>query len=376
MSRLVIALTIGLCLLVSVAGAEDWPTFHRDPQRTGVSGEPWTPHDLSVAWSTPVDAESVDASPAVVAGRVYVGTATGKLVCLGAQGEKVWEYATGGAVLSAPTVTDGLVIAGSADRCLYALEATTGKLVWRVKTRRPVVAPPLCAEGRVYVGGVDGVFRCVETRSGKLLWEAREAGEISGGAALGEKLVYYGDERGNVSCRATADGTLQWTVKLAGGIVASPLLAAGKLIVPVMSDTALSPPPTPCVTVLDPTNGQQLWALTRGSSVLHTPVTDGTNVYFATVSGYLSDTELLACRLEDGTEVWKRRLGGVLDSSPLLAGGVLIFGNHDRNLYCVETTSGTVQQALGLDAKLFASPALSGGALYIGAQDGKVYCLR
>lgn len=374
--RLTILGVLALLSLTPVR-ADDWPYFHHDAQRTGLSTEALPSHDLAVAWAVQIDDESVDTSPAIVGGQVFIGTATGKIVCVAADtGAKRWEVQTGGAVASSPAVAGGRVFAGSADRCLYALAASDGKLLWRVKTRRPVTAPPLCLGDAVYFGSGDGVFRCVGANDGTTRWEARETGEICAAAAAAEGRVYYGDDTGTVVARACTDGKLLWSVHLSGSIVAAPMLAGGKLVVPVMSGTALSPPPTQCITVLDPKSGQQLWALTRGSSVMQTPVADEQNVYFATVSGYLSDTELFAYRLADGTEAWKQKLGGVADSSPLLTGGCLMFGNHDRNFYVVDKASGAIIQTLPLGAKMYSSPALSNGSIYIGAQDGKLYCLR
>jgi outer membrane protein assembly factor BamB len=359
------------------AGAEDWPTFHRDAARTGVSAEPWTKTALAVAWSVRLDDESVDSSPAVVGDNVYVGTASGNVFCVKASdGAKVWEATTGGAVISSPAVGAGVVVIGSADRCLYAFDTATGKLKWQVRTRRPVVAPPLLLEGKVYCGSMDGTFLCVRADTGEQIWSERERGEIGAGAAAAGDQIYYGTEAGDVVARSAADGKLSWTIHLAGGIVAALMIAGDKLIVPVMSGTALSPPPTQCITVLDRTTGKQLWALTKESSVMQTPVADDQFVYFATVSGYLSDTELLACRLTDGVLAWKVRLGGVADSSPLLSGLCLMFGNHDGNFYIIDKRNGGLWQGLPLKAKMFSSPALSEGAIYIGAQDGKLYCLK
>ncbi|MHB8994267.1 MAG: beta-alanine-activating enzyme beta-propeller domain-containing protein [Armatimonadota bacterium] len=372
-----LAALVLLCLLLAPAGAQDWPTFHGDAARNGVAGALPNSGELSVAWAVKLDEESVDSSPAVVAGRVYVGTATGRVVCVTAQkGEKVWEAVTSGAVVSSPTVADGRVFVGSVDRCIYALSADAGKVLWRVRTRRSVVASPLYVAGRIYIGSGDGVFRCLDAATGKTVWEAKEQSEISATAAAADGSVFYGDEAGNFLARSCADGKLSWSVQLSGSIVAAPLVSAGKVLVPVMSRTALSPPPTPCLTVLDVATGNQLWALTQGSSVLHTPVADDQNVYFATVSGYLSDTELLARRLVDGTEVWKKRLGGVVDSSPVLAGQHLMFGGQDCSFYVVDKADGNVTQALPLQAKIFSSPAVSEEAVYVGAQDGKLYCLR
>lgn len=376
-STTALALLALLAFFGGAAAAEDWPSLHRDAARSGVSAEPFAPHDLAIAWAVAVDEESVDASPAVVGGRVYVGTASGKVVCLTAEaGARVWETRVGGAVVSSPAVAEGRVFVGSADRCLYALEAATGRVLWRVRTRRPVVASPLWLEGRVYCGSGDGVFRCVKAETGEVLWEAREAGEISGAAAGAAGVVYYGDEEGNVTARNCADGKALWTVKLGGQVVAAPLLAAGKLVVPLMEATALQPRRIPCISVLDPATGTVVWALQRESSILQTPVADTENLYFAAVSGYLSDTELLACRLADGAELWKLRLGGVADSSPLLAGKYLMFGNHDSSFYVVDKTAGTPAQVLALGGRIFSSPALSNGAIYVGVQGGKVVCLK
>lgn len=366
-----------LCVLLSPAMPQDWPTFHGDVARSGVAEGALTSGQLSVAWSLKLDDESVDSSPAVAGGRVYVGTATGRVVCVTAEkGEKVWEAQTSGAVVSSPAVADGRVFVGSVDRCIYAFSAAEGKLLWRVRTRRPVVASPLHMGGRIYIGSGDGVFRCLDAGTGRTVWEAKEQAEISATAAAADGNVFYGDEAGRFVARTCGDGKLSWSVQLEGSIVAAPLVSAGKVIVPVMSRTALSPPPTPCLTVLEAATGKQVWVLTRGSSVLHTPVADQQNVYFVTVSGYLSDTELLAHRLSDGTEVWKKRIGGVVDSSPVLAGQQIMFGAHDCNFYVVDKADANVAQALPLQAKVFSSPAISNGAVYVGAQDGKLYCLR
>lgn len=370
----IVLLTIALAAPLR---AEDWPTLHRDPARTGVSAETWTPRVLEAAWAVAVDDESVDASPAVVGDHVYVGTATGQVVCLSAtDGAIVWRATTQGAVMSSPAVAGGKVFVGSADRCLYAFGAADGKRLWRARTRGAVVSSPLVLGEKVYCGSMDGTFRCLNAADGRELWRTREQGAVSATAAAAGDLIYLGDEAGHIVARAAADGKQAWTLAVQGGIVAAPSVSGERLIVPVMSPTALSPPEIRCLLVLDRQTGNEVWSSKKASSVVHTPVCDANNVYFATVSGYLSDTELWALRLSDGAEVWKRRLGGVADSSPALAGGVLLFGNHDTNFYVVDAASGVVTQALPTEGKMFSSPAIANGRIYIGLQGGKVLCLK
>jgi eukaryotic-like serine/threonine-protein kinase len=375
--RYLALLTICLGLYAWPAGAADWPTFHLDNARTGCAAESLTGQPLSVVWSVQLDRESVDASPAVLADRVIVGTAGGKLMALRLDdGARLWEFATGGAVVSSPAVGEGKVFAGSADRCVYALDLATGRLLWRFKTRQSVICPPLYEAGKVYFGSGDGVFRCVNATTGALVWQARLEGEISAGAALAEGKIYYGDQAGTVVARQAADGALLWTAHVSGGLISAPCAIGDYLIVPVMSPTALSPPTIPCVVVYRRSTGDVVWSLPRTSSVMHTPATDGHTVYFATVSGYLSDTELWACGLEDGKVMWRRKIGGVTDSSPLLAGGIVLQGAHDGNLYQVSVADGAVLQTTPLGPKIFSSPALHEGRIYVGSQDGRLYCLK
>lgn len=376
MQRILLLLTIATFLPAAGAGAEDWPMLARDVGRSGRSTETLAADRLQLAWTVSLDAESIDGSPAVVEGRVYVGTATGKVVCVAAaDGAKLWERATGGAVLSAPAVDGGRVFVGSADRFVYALAATDGRVLWRHRTRGAVVAPPLVHEGRVYVGSMDGTFNCLAADTGRVVWSVSESAGISAGAVLAGDALYYGDEAGQIQSRGL-DGKLRWSYQVKGSIVATPTVAGDSLLVPVMSGTALSPPHTDCLLVLNRESGEKRWAMHRQSSIMHTPASDGSSVYVATVSGYLSETEMFALRVADGQQLWRRKLGGVADSSPAQVGEYLLLGNHDSNFYVLSARTGAVALTVPLGGKAFASPAISNGSVFIGIQGGKLHCLK
>lgn len=64
-------------------------------------------------------------SPAVAGDKVFVGTTTGKLVVLdAATGTSLYEYQTGGAVISSPSISSGMVYVASTDGYLYGLSMT------------------------------------------------------------------------------------------------------------------------------------------------------------------------------------------------------------------------------------------------------------
>ena len=364
------ALTVAL----SRVAADDWPMLRGDLQRTGAAG-PVAGAGMTVAWATKLGS-SVDSSPAVVAGRVYVGTADGSVFCVNAaDGKVIWETPTGGCVVSSPAVHDGVVYVGSVDRCLYALSAATGEKLWRVRTWRPVVASPLVLDSRVYIGSMDGSFKCVEADTGEVVWE-HKGGPISGSAAADEGVVFYGDEAGNIRARDAATGKETWSAKIQGNIVRSPLVAGDLVIFGVMSPTALRAPKIKYIIAFDRTTGSQRWALEGQSSLFHTAVADADSIYYATVSGYTSTTVLFAAHLSSGKEKWKGNLAGVADCSPALSGNYLLFGNHDCKFHIVNTANGRELHSVHIGAKLYSSPAVADGRIYFGAGDGKLYCVK
>ena len=90
-------------------------------------------------------------APVVVDGMVYVGSDDGKLYALTADsGERLWSFATGDVVRSVPSVVDGTVYFGSNDNHLYALHAATGEELWRYDTGGWVQYSPVVGNGKVY----------------------------------------------------------------------------------------------------------------------------------------------------------------------------------------------------------------------------------
>ena len=159
---------IVIALTVSAAGA-DWPMFRQDPLHNGfvqdgTLGEP------QMRWATLLG-ESVDSSPAVADGVVYVGTSEGALCALDAEdGGELWRYETGGAIVSSPAVSEGLALFGSVDRFFYAAKCDSGELAWQYRTYGPVVSSPTCEQGVVYFSSIGGRVYACSVADGKLIW--------------------------------------------------------------------------------------------------------------------------------------------------------------------------------------------------------------
>ncbi|HXI21351.1 MAG TPA: PQQ-binding-like beta-propeller repeat protein, partial [Gemmatimonadales bacterium] len=188
----------------------------------------------------------VRSTPAVVGGRVYVGSADGYVYCFDlASGSTVWRHATLGTTLesgdfgfdrrtvqSSPAVSGGLVFVGARDGFLYALSADSGALRWSFDHKVSWVnASPAVAGGTVYVGSSDGRFvQAVDAATGSEIWRtAADAIVWSSAAVVGDQLL-VGDGRGRVRSYDRATGEVRWSFTTGAQVYSSPV-PAGSLVI-------------------------------------------------------------------------------------------------------------------------------------------------
>ena len=93
--------------------------------------------------------------PSDLMARFTSGQMTDKLYAInGKSGVKLWEFETGGSVLSSPAIgSDGTVYVGSEDKKLYAINGKSGVKLWEFETGNAVCSSPaIGSDGTVYVG--------------------------------------------------------------------------------------------------------------------------------------------------------------------------------------------------------------------------------
>lgn len=93
-------------------------------------------------------------------------------------------------------------------------------------------------------------------------------------------------------------------------------------------------------------------------------------VFFADVDG-----NLVAVDAKSGAEVWKRKLVGHLESSPMAVGGTLYLGTDKTNVVAVRASDGKVLWQFNSPAAIKASPSFHDGRLYVADYESGVFCL-
>jgi outer membrane protein assembly factor BamB len=408
----------------------DWPTFHDNNARTGLTAATATMKIAYYKWTVKTGGR-VMSSPAVATvnstingtinsdTKIFVGSNDNRLYCIdGLTGTVIWRYQANGAITSSPAVGDlsgdgnPKVVFGCEDNRIYCLYCSNGTLAWRYTTRSFVEASPVFADLNgdgmleVAIGSFDGVFYMLD-HDGKVVWKAtlpQNGHGILSAAAVRDingdnkpEIVIQSDEH-NVTCLAGADGKELW------------------------NNTGLYNPKTfsfnsPVIADLDGNGKNEVLALGGPNNVYCLYGGNGTFEWNKSLSGFMVDdlstpavgdgngdgkpeiyinnyNSILCIDGGDGFMEWSRNFvvpqhtnGYGLISSPALADidgdGKLevIFASCDRAMHALNAEDGSIRWAYPCPMLVGSSPAVADidgdgkAEVVFGCNDARVYAL-
>jgi outer membrane protein assembly factor BamB len=146
------------------------------------------------------------ATAAVVGDRLYASMVSNQVVAADLKTmKKVWTFEPAKRAQpfhSSPAVAHGIVVAGSRDKKVYALDAATGAEKWNVETAGQVDASPVIVGDRVYVGSLseDGNFYVFDLKTGRKLQQLELEAPVGGSVGVGPDCILVGTDKGVVYC--------------------------------------------------------------------------------------------------------------------------------------------------------------------------------
>ncbi len=156
------------------------------------------------------DRRTVQASPAVAHGRVYIGGRDARLYALDeATGERLWaaEY-TPSWVVSSVAVGDHAVYTGTSDaHVVEALDASTGERRWSRDLGTRVLGSPSLVGEVLLVPAEDGVLYALDAETGRTLWRYFAGAMIQSSPAVAGDLAVVGDDHGRIHALRAGDAT-------------------------------------------------------------------------------------------------------------------------------------------------------------------------
>ena len=172
--RLVIASLLVIAAVLPTraqAPADVWSQFRGNSQLTGIatSAPSATP---TLRWTYQAG-ESVESSPAIADGTVYVVSSAGDLLALDlASGQPRWKYSSGGEVgESSPAVGGGAAFFGDLGGTVHAVNVKDGSRRWTFKTGGEVKSSPTLSGDLVLIGSYDTHLYALDATTGAVRWK-------------------------------------------------------------------------------------------------------------------------------------------------------------------------------------------------------------
>ena len=285
----------------------------------------------------------------------------------------LWVFTTDTAVITAPTVANGRVYAGSLNGSIYCINETTGTIEWTCNYQyvewniHPIFSTAAIACGCVYVGGYCQIY-CLNATTGEYVWgygPGIPGISIDSSPAVADGRIYVGS-CGNVTCLNATTGALEWNYTTGDTVYSSPAIANGWVYVGSDDDN---------VYCLNATTGALKWNYTTGDNVYSSPAVANGYVYVGS-----DDYNLYCLNATTGARKWMYSPGSYVDSSPAIANGRVYVGSLDK-CYCINATTGCVEWSYTTGDPVYSDPAIANGMVFIANcndadNKGSVYCLN
>lgn len=243
------------------------------------------------------------------------------LISLSFAGE-LWKIDTGSAVMEKPLEYGQRVIIGTSAGKIYAVEPPLIK--WSYNLGSPIVSEPASFGDKILVA--TGTKLTALNQYGAFMWET-PLSTISGISA--SDMVYASDSNGLQG--VNANGSILWT------------------FAPGSEDAASFRPP-------------------EGGYVLTRPLATSAGAFF----GY---EDYLYFVRNNGSIIWKKQIGHMWNTPPLLSGNTIYAGTSEGIVYSLDSLTGQENYRLNVYGQVSTTPVLFGNYIIVGTSDGVLYGL-
>lgn len=253
-----------------------------------------------------------------------------------------------------PTLAGGMVLIGSNDHYLYALDASSGAFRWKFPAGGNVTGKPIVVSGVAYFGAQNHNVYAVNVSDGSQRW-AISVGASVGTVAVANGTVYVGAD-GVYKLSAAGGGQLAHFPNPIGTQPVSDAAVGNGLIYIATNDAGQR-----AIFALDETTGATRWRYptVSNNATLSAPVVDG-GLVFATSQ----DKNVYALDALTGAKVWNFTTGDQFFNPPAIANGVVYAGSYDTFLYALRESDGFSFWSFQSENNIYPSPTYAGGSVY------------
>ena len=273
----------------------------------------------------------------------------------------IWRFETGGWVVNAPAVANGVVYAGSDDNFVYALDAGTGDMLWRFETGDIIRSSPTVTGGAVYVGSNDNHVYALDAGTGEMLWKHDTSKAVQYSPVVTDGVVYIGAQ-GDVDYSVHALDAMSGEQVWAAGV---PYPYGAEFAVTVANGKLYAPGAAGEFYAMDASTGEALWSVSVGMGSESPPAVSDGVVYLTAVNTAYALNEATGEEIWSyGTEKFPAR-----DHPAVVVDGVYYFA-PDSNLYALDVTTGHMNWFYVASGLITDAPVVAEGMVYVRSESG------
>ena len=372
------------------SGPGEWAMYRRDATHTGFDASEDDVPIGEVVWRFKANAP-IRSSPAVVDGRVYIGTGDSNVVSLDAEtGALLWEHEVSGPVDSSVAVAGDLVFVSLRDARVLALDRGGGEVRWEFQASGPIHGSPAVIRGELYIGSDDFGIYALDAMIGEERWMYRTGGRVASSAAANEDVVAVTSEDKYLYVLDRDTGRPRMDFQLTTGS-RSPILSDSialtidglgwlTAIDSRQDDLPFEKPVRRVGLQLfswgilenDPAQRGFVWSfMPTGDSLVGEPAAAWGKVYVSGASGVL-----YALDAATGLPVWEFHAESGFEQSPLVLGRTVLVADSGGRLYAVDAGTGESKWELDIGGRPITGPVIAGGTLYVVTDGGGLQAIR
>jgi len=349
-------------------------------------------------WTTSVGegagVSGVRLRPTVVDGVLYADSTDGKLVALDAiTGKTLWSKSSkthgwfgwgdkkrpDGFFAGGPAVSGDLLVVGTLDGHVYAINAKDGSPRWDSALNSEVLASPAISGDLVIVRTQDGRVYGLDAASGERRWAYDQSSvpllslRGNGGLLAANGVVFFGSDEGKLVALRMDNGDKLWDQSLANGEGRTDIERLDDADNAILLDgsTLYGAAYHGNLVAVDGPSGRPLW-------VRQFSTADGLAINGNALFGVGDDGQVWAFDKNGGADMWKndtmkyRWLTG-----PAVQGNYVVLGDVEGYVHWLQTGDGALAARKRLSKKAIrAQPLVVGDIVYVEDVEGRIGAYR
>ena len=351
-------------------------------------------------WSTRIGdgagRSGVRLQPALADGKLYVVSTDGKIEALdAATGKTLWKQSTrmGDGIwpfrhkkpgpdaryAGGPSVLGNLLVVGTLDGHVYALDAATGKQLWSAEVDDEVISPPAIDAGTVYARTNSGSVYAFDANNGERKWVYDQANvpllSLRGNGPLlaVHGVVLFGSDDGNIVSLRGDTGAIQWKLPITKGLGRTDIqkLNDADDTLQIDGNIVYATAYHGELTAIDAAQGQIAWDRPFSSYV-------GVAVADTELVGVDSDSVIWAFSKNGGGDLWKQdALQYHWLTAPAIQGQYAVVGGVEGYVHWLALADGKLAARMRLSKdEIRARPVVNGDTVYVEDVKGHIAAYR